>query len=91
MNTHTFYSDPGHAWLEVPMEELETLGIARKISRYSYHKDGLAYLEEDQDAYVYIQARKLAGKCELEFKFTESNSLSPIRGYDRFTEKEISL
>jgi CTP:phosphocholine cytidylyltransferase-like protein len=53
---HTFYNDPGHAWLEVQISDLKLLGIDKKISGYSYRNEELAYLEEDQDAGTYLNA-----------------------------------
>ena len=55
---YRFIADSGHAWLEVPIEELKTLGIADKISTYSYMNNGMAYLEEDCDAPVFAAAKK---------------------------------
>ena len=64
---YTFYEDPGHGWLEVPLHECRALGIADKISGCSYIriKDGCAwlYLEEDCDAPLYLDAyRKKYGR-----------------------------
>lgn len=58
---YRFHQDPGHGWIEVPMSEIRELGIADKISTYSYQsRDGrIAYLEEDCDAGEFINARKL--------------------------------
>ena len=56
-----FISDPGHAWLQVALADLLTLKISDKISSYSYIKDGMAFLEEDCDADVYLTAAKEAG------------------------------
>ncbi len=62
-NRRVFWvSDPGHAWLAVPVAEIRRLGIAERISGYSYlgsgwhGYDGYALLEEDCDAGVYIDA-----------------------------------
>jgi len=59
---YIFYTDPGHGWLEVPLCECRALGIADKISGYSYVqvKGGAAwvYLEEDCDAALYMNAYK---------------------------------
>lgn len=54
----TFYSDPGHAWLEVEVSELQRLGIHRAVSSFSYmnRRADLAYLEEDADAPLFIEA-----------------------------------
>lgn len=61
---YTFYEDPGHGWLEVPTQELRDLGIADKISGYSYiSSDGKrAYLEEDCDLSVFLEAKVGADK-----------------------------
>jgi hypothetical protein len=56
-----FFSDPGHGWLEVQKNDLEKLGIASKITDFSYQKNSKVYLEEDIDAQVYLEAAKGAG------------------------------
>ena len=48
-----FYSDSGHGWLKIPIAELERLGIADKITKYSYMRNDFAYLEEDCDVSLY--------------------------------------
>ena len=57
------YSDPGHGWLAIPMRLVEELGIKQEISSCSYLKyfnrdpsNGVAYLEEDCDAEIFIQS-----------------------------------
>jgi hypothetical protein len=50
--TYTFYSDPGHAWLRVPLSEITA---EMGISAYSYRDNKYAYLEEDCDAYKFIR------------------------------------
>lgn len=57
------HTDPGHGWLEVPMELVRELLIVRRISIYSYvSEDGhTAYLEEDFDADTFLAAAKAAG------------------------------
>jgi hypothetical protein len=57
-----FYSDPSHAWGEVPIKLLNDLGIAGKISQYSYIKGSNAYLEEDCDFPLFLNAYKATGK-----------------------------
>jgi len=49
-----FIEDPGHGWLEVDRADLDLLGIASEITKFSYQKDDKVYLEEDQDAGTYI-------------------------------------
>lgn len=58
MDKFYFYSDPGHAWLEVHIATLKALGIQHKISGYSYRQDNLCYLEEDCDAPIFLEAYK---------------------------------
>jgi hypothetical protein len=64
---YNYIQDAGHGWLQVPREELNTLGILGDISSYSYQKlddngsNDMVYLEEDCDMYCYIIARKQAG------------------------------
>lgn len=81
MKTITFYTDPGHGWAAVAMQELFSLGIADKISPYSYRKGETAFLEEDCDFYTYMQAIK--GQ-PFEIKEHHTNNDSPIRNYRRY-------
>ena len=53
---YIFHEDPAHGWLEVPKAELAKLGIADKISHYSYMSGDKAYLEEDCDLGAFIMA-----------------------------------
>ena len=50
--------DSGHAWLKVDLADLFRSGVAGKISHYSYvlASKGVAYLEEDCDAGIYLEA-----------------------------------
>jgi hypothetical protein len=53
----TFYSDPGHGWLEVPWTALKDLGLnPTDFSSCSYRKRNVFYLEEDCDAPKFILA-----------------------------------
>lgn len=77
--TYTYYQDPGHGWIEVPLGELSRLGIASKISSYSYIKGGYAYLEEDCDASLFMHYKKDRGE---EVKLVEVyQEHTPIRNY----------
>ena len=58
--TLIYHTDPGHGWLEVPRNDLTTLGIAHDISACSYQDEMNAYLEEDVDAGVYLRAARAA-------------------------------
>ena len=48
--------DSGHAWLKVPIKEIERLHISASISNFSYVDSDYAYLEEDCDACKYFNA-----------------------------------
>lgn len=50
--------DPGHGWLEVDISELVSLGIADKVSSYSYQNGPTVYLEEDCDLSLFLGAKK---------------------------------
>jgi hypothetical protein len=56
MSKYTFIADAGHGWISVPLEDIERLGLTDKITPYSYMTDKRAYLEEDCDAGVFLEA-----------------------------------
>lgn len=80
-----FYSDPGHGWLAVKKKLLKDMGLADKITYYSYMKGKTAYLEEDLDAGLLLNALKDAG---IAFTLVEKNTdrISPIRNYPHYME-----
>ena len=59
---YNFHHDAGHAWLEVERKELKELGIASRISSYSYWEGDTVYLEEDLDAYAFLDAKEAHGQ-----------------------------
>lgn len=81
-----FYSDPAHGWLKVPIKELERLGIADKITPYSYIRGQYAYLEEDCDAPLYMKACKEVYGEEVKIEVEEhtTNGESRIRSYESY-------
>jgi len=83
MKTYKFYNDPGHAWMAVKRNELNQLGIADKISSYSYQKGQTVYLEEDMDAPTFLNALKNKNiPCLI--KDIIVNGYSPIRYYEYY-------
>jgi hypothetical protein len=88
--TLTLYSDPAHAWLEVPIDELSRLGLSiyHDFSSYSYFgvdKRGAicAYLEEDCDLGIYLsRAIRRDGRRPL-FKDKHNKRNSPVRKMER--------
>lgn len=83
MKVYKFYADPGHGWLAVKRAELDKLGIADRVTGYSYKRGATVYLEEDCDYSVFADAMKAAGK-EFKIESKHCNGRSPIRSYDRY-------
>ena len=78
-----YYTDPGHGWVAVKKTLLFKLGIADKISHYSYMKGNTAYLEEDDDASKLVDMLKSSDIAyELVEKYTDRRS--PIRNYHMY-------
>jgi len=80
------FSDPGHGWARFPKERLAKLGIVDKISSYSYERNGMAYLEEDCDLTILINALKGAGYTDIKFNESVTNKSSKIRSYFRYVQ-----
>jgi len=79
---YAFHYDAGHGWLEVPVKELKELGIYEKISPYSYERNGMAYLEEDCDFGIFLDAKKKKGETVSKIDVDNGNN-SRIRQYNR--------
>lgn len=82
IKTYHFTNDPGHGWLHVKREELVRLGIADKISSYSYQRGGTVYLEEDCDATLFINTKwGLGERVVCTDRYVDR---TPIRGYEPY-------
>lgn len=83
-----FYSDPGHAWLRVRVEDF--IKVGGEYTVYSHTSTTFVYLEEDCDAPTFIKAAKAAG---YEVKTTEmgANSSSSIRRMSRLSSDYITF
>jgi hypothetical protein len=77
------FADPGHAWARIAKSKLVTLGIADKISTYSYQKGENAFLEEDCDLTVLVNALRQRG-YEVKFNESHTNRQSKIRSYSTY-------
>lgn len=82
--TYTLHSDPGHAWLEVTLKEIFELGIADKITEYSYMSSSKVYLEEDCDLFTFMKAKGVAKFDELDAKVSRCKRESPVRYMGRY-------
>ena len=78
------FSDPGHGWVRFPKKRLVKLGIADKISTYSYQRGTNAFLEEDCDVTTLVNALRAAGYTDIKFKGGSTNKQSKIRNYDYY-------
>ena len=81
--TFTFYNDGGHGWVKVSKALLKELGIADKVSTYSYQRGENAYLEASFDASLLVKALRERG---IEPKFVDKYSDKPskIRNYESY-------
>lgn len=79
-----FHSDAGHGWLAVKNCLIRELGLADKISHYSYMQGKSSYLEEDSDAPKFIAAFKAKFGTEPRITDLDSKDYSPIRSFKRF-------
>lgn len=79
MSNYIYHQDPSHGWVEVPMAELRALGIAGRISPWSYRDGETAYLEEDDDASLFLDTMRARGTpAEL---VVLRHEYSPVRNY----------
>ena len=85
MKTYIWAVDAGHEWLAVKINELVDLGIADKISSYSYQKGGTAYLEGDCDAAVFFDAYKQKHGVEPKTKQGKHWDRQPCRSFAQYT------
>ena len=85
----TFYSDPGHGWLQVPHSLIYELGIQEQISPYSYMDDMYVYLEEDCDLGAFMRELEVKG-FELKLNERSSDEESPIREKAAFCPKKMA-
>jgi hypothetical protein len=81
--TVQIFEDSGHGWARVPKQRLQRLGIADRISAYSYQNGANAFLEEDCDLGVLIGALKEHG-YEIRFRTHHTNRSSKIRSFDTY-------
>lgn len=77
------FADPGHAWARFPKARLVKLGIADKISPYSYQRGANAFLEEDLDLGVLVHTLKHRG-YDVKFDESHTNRQSKIRNYRQY-------
>jgi len=82
--TLVMFTDPGHGWARYPKAGLVRLGIADKISGYSYQNGANAFLEEDCDLTTLVTALREQGH-EVAFLESHTDRQSKIRNFARYT------
>ncbi|CAM5530497.1 hypothetical protein TMEC54S_00251 [Thauera mechernichensis] len=85
-----FYADPGHGWLAVKRTDLQKAGVADRISRCSYQREDMVFLEEDCDAGIFIKALAEQG-IKAEFRQHHTDRSSKIRGYASYAPQCVTL
>lgn len=89
MKTFNVYSDPGHGWAKVPLKVIQKLGLAEKISHYSYIRKEHAYLEEDRDLELLVNAVRKHLDAQPKFIQHYGDKQSKIRGYCSYDPTKI--
>lgn len=68
MKVFNFIHDAGHGWIKVDKSFFNSLNILDKISSYSYQDKENYFLEEDCDAYIFVETLK---KKNINFSFND--------------------
>lgn len=88
---YSFCSDAGHGWVKVPLKEIKSLGIAHKITKYSYMRKDMAYLEEDCDLAMLFKALESVNVFPvLRASKSRGERSSRIRGYISFNLTNVN-
>lgn len=74
-------TDPGHAWLRVPLADYTAAGIT--ASRFSYIDAEYVYLEEDADAALYLDMVQAPEQSFREIHFNSEHTPGNPRKLDR--------
>lgn len=86
MTPYNYFQDAGHGWVRVKMSELVELGIADKISSYSYVSASgkSVYLEEDLDLSTFLSAKRIEKLSDLNIREKYSDKPSYIRSLKNY-------
>ena len=79
-----YIQDPGHGWFKVSIKQLVKLGIADRISNFSYRRGTWAYLEEDCDATILFNALRERGIEPTIRERVARERRSKIRNYSSY-------
>jgi hypothetical protein len=92
MKTFTIivYSDAGHAWGKVKRQVLVNLGLADKVSTYSYQYKDNVYLEEDCDLPL-LCSTLMALDTRIKFVEKHTNRNSRVRSYEHYSKDSANV
>ncbi|MDG6989543.1 MAG: hypothetical protein JRN21_09550 [Nitrososphaerota archaeon] len=77
------FSDSGHGWVRIRKDVLGRLGIAGKITPYSYMRRQFAYLEEDADASLLVETLLRRG-ITVTYRDRTADGRSRIRMFESY-------
>ena len=77
---YVVWTDPSHAWIEVPLSELKELCLLDKISSLSYQNKDNVYLEEDVDGAMFLELIDNYD-YELDERFEEESRVRKYKPY----------
>jgi len=80
----SYYRDAGHGWIAVKKNILEKIGIADKITNYSYKRGKMAYLEEDCDMSTFIKAFRQHFGWEPNISVVDHGNYSWVRSQETY-------
>lgn len=87
MKTFTFYRTPGHGYLKVTKDDLVDVGVADKITDFSFvAKDGAIYLEEDCDFPEFAKAYKAKYNKGIDGRYVDLHDDNWKYGVARYKE-----
>ena len=84
-----FYSDPGHGWLRVPVQLLDSWGLIDSITPFSHVRNNWAYLEEDRDAAAFLDKARELGQAVKLREINCAHNYSPIRNYASYNAARL--
>ena len=84
-----FHQDGGHAWIKVSKDIFNKTNMSNcKISSFSYHDNKNYYLQQDDDATLFINNLK-AQNIKYSFIYVDDGDYSRIRNLPRVQADEV--
>lgn len=82
MARYYYHTDPGHGWLQVHIADLAPLNLTvQSFTRYSYTREDYLFLEEDEDAGIFMRAYEAKHGEEPEIVTVPCDVPHVIRSY----------